>query len=753
MVLSASVVPFVHPSLAALAVAAGLIPVLIHLLNRRRFRRVPWAAMSLLLAANRRSTRRMRLEHWLLMLARIGVMLLLGLAIARPYVPATALIPSTTSRVHRVVVIDNSLSMSARGSDGRTGFAAAQDCASHLVGSFPPSDAVSLVTMAAPAHAVIAHEAFDRRFVRESLLTIEPTHRATDPLVALSMAADIVRESHAALGNRIVYVLSDFARREWESASTEIPSEAVRAARQLADALTDPSVDLNFVVVDVGRRENVAVTRLEPESPLVGLNVPTRIVTEVTNFASTPARNVSLQVRRDGLIVRREQLARLEPGASAVSIVTTELTSEGTHAIEARITAPGDALETDDARYYSVEVREQRPLLLVDGRPGLRLLEGQAGFLATALAPDGHAVTDDRTSASAGRTRPVNLFAPKVVSEPEFDAELLTEYDAVALCNVARISPTQWTRLQRFVSAGGGLLVVLGDLVSADQYNRLGLAEGVGLLPAKIGRAGQPGAHPHDTLGFKLDGGTHPVVAEFAGHPSGGFFLARVERYLSVEPDLRRAEVVLRYTNDEPALVASTFGKGRVLLWTTSANLDWNNLPAKGDFVALMHNMAGFLVPRRGEHRNIVVGQTLLEPLTPAESASTLRVSADDGSSFEPSLAAHEDGLAMSVGPMDRAQFLTLNIGSKGRLAAVNVDPAESDLSSMEVNRLATVIDRPARILTDRAVREAQPAAAKSTELASVVLYIVLALLLGEMWMGMRFGSGQDEATERQAAA
>ena len=82
-----------HPAIAAAALGMGVIPILVHLINRRRYRRVTWAAMSFLLAANRRSARRVRLEQWALLAARIAIIVLVGWAIARPYLPASAWIP------------------------------------------------------------------------------------------------------------------------------------------------------------------------------------------------------------------------------------------------------------------------------------------------------------------------------------------------------------------------------------------------------------------------------------------------------------------------------------------------------------------------------------------------------------------------------------------------------------------------------------------------------------------------------------
>ncbi len=745
--------PFVHPTIAGIALLTGLIPVLIHLLNRRRFRRIPWAAMGFLLAANRRSAKRVRLEQLLLMLARIAVVVLLGLAVARPYVPASAVLPGSSSRVHRIVLVDNSLSMNAQGANGRIRFTAAQQCATRLVDSFPPADSVSLVTLAAPAEAVIAHAAHDRRFVRESLAAIRPTQRATDTVGALTAARDILKTSDAAAGNRAIYLISDFPKDVWESDTPQNPTAAVRATRQLADALLDPSSDLNLIRVDAGSGENIGVTRLTPESPLIGVYVPVRIAVEVANFGDSTVRNASLQVRRDGQTIRREQLPRVEPGASVVSSVSTEFAAAGTHAIEAKVTsATQNVLEDDDARYVSLEVRESAPVLLVDGRPGVKLLDGQAGFLATALAPNKTAALSRPMAAAEGRSGTINLVSPKVITESELEGEALPAYDVVALCNVGRLSAQQWNQLERFTAAGGGLFVILGDLVSADHYNRYGYADGAGLLPGKIGRSIDLTSMAAGATELKLDRQVHPIVAEFAAHPTSGLFLARVEHYVPIELDPNRAEVVLRYGNDAPALLASTFGKGRLLLWTTTANMDWTNFPAKGDYVAVMLNAVSYLIRPHGEHRNVLVGQSVVEPLTPAESSMPMRITTSEGAAFEPSVVAHEEGLALSYGPVERAEVITLSIGSASRVVAANVDPAESNLRSVDDRKLIAALDRPVRVVSDTAATDEQPIAARSTELASVALYIVMILLLGEIWMAMWFGSPRKAAATSETA-
>src|SRR5439155_25432458 len=102
---------FVHPGIMMAALGLALSPIVIHLINRRRYQRESWAAMDFLLAAHQTTKRRMRLEHWMLMAVRCLVVLLLGMTVARPFMSGTALASLGQPRCDRVIVIDDSLSM------------------------------------------------------------------------------------------------------------------------------------------------------------------------------------------------------------------------------------------------------------------------------------------------------------------------------------------------------------------------------------------------------------------------------------------------------------------------------------------------------------------------------------------------------------------------------------------------------------------------------------------------------------------
>ena len=124
---------FFEAPLTAAAVAGGAvsIPIIIHLLNRRRYRIVTWAAMRFLLAAQRKNTRRMRLEQLLLLVVRTALVLFLVLAMAsvmpwaegwwfRLFPDSAAFAATSSRRLHKILVLDGSFSMAVKVGDTLT---------------------------------------------------------------------------------------------------------------------------------------------------------------------------------------------------------------------------------------------------------------------------------------------------------------------------------------------------------------------------------------------------------------------------------------------------------------------------------------------------------------------------------------------------------------------------------------------------------------------------------------------------------
>src|SRR5262249_27929096 len=156
-----------------LATAAGAVsvPIVIHLLNRKRFRIVTWAAMRFLLAAQKKNSRRLRLEQLILLAVRALVVLLLILAMASVtkwaedwwagHLPEGSFISTPGGRrTHRILVLDGSLSMGLRGtrdsgSGDTTCFGKARALATSIVDKSEDGDGVSVVLMASSPLRVV----------------------------------------------------------------------------------------------------------------------------------------------------------------------------------------------------------------------------------------------------------------------------------------------------------------------------------------------------------------------------------------------------------------------------------------------------------------------------------------------------------------------------------------------------------------------------------------------------------------------
>lgn len=735
----AQTVPFVHPGIAAAALLAALVPLIIHLISRRRYRRMPWAAMSFLLAATKRTARRLRFEQLLLLLVRTAIVLMFGLALARPFLSAPSVARATGGSGHRVLLIDNSLSMSAMRADGKTRFAAAQEYALALLDQFAAGDTVTIVSFAAPAERLLTYPTHDRRLARERLMSLQVTDRATDFTSGVAKAAELIGEWRGPWGAQSVHLISDFSLRRENVAGDS--SATGKAADALAEMLRRELADVREVVLvsaDNEHRPNAGVASLSLDQPVVVRGAAEALNVTVANHGPNELAGAELQLLRRGEVIRREPIPPLASGRMHQTRVSIGFPTPGVHLLEARlIREEGDALKVDDTRHLSVEVVYSVRALLVDGRSGSKPPDGEAGYLAVALSPastielaEGGLVVED-------------VIESKVIAARDLSAAALEEFDVVVLCNVAELAAEDWARLRSYAAGGGGLMFSLGEQVSMENYNALGFANEAGLLPgrleAAVEAASNEGAEPLRFSPESPRGGMrHPILYELVNNPSSGLFSARIDRYLRVAP-AQDAEILLNYTDGAAALLGRTIDRGRVLLYTTTANMGWNTLPAKGDYVSLMRGAVAYVARARGAGRNLLVGQPICERLTASEVQLPHQAAGPDGSVLSAAIERDGDALTLALAAPSRAGAYELTIGDNARSFAVNVDAAECDLSFISAPALCAEIGKTCRA----ASVDAQPQLAQAppaVELGAVMLLLVCGLLFTEMWLAGRFG-------------
>ncbi|MCP4589416.1 MAG: hypothetical protein GY842_01600 [bacterium] len=639
---------------------------------------------------------------------------------------------------------------------GSTVYDRAQEAAANLLGSFSKSDRVSVVTLADPAGVTADDPAFDRRGLGDAVAGIGLTERSASLVAGLERAAAILEQSSAAPGNRTVYVISDFAGLPVDGFDpVAVGGRSVDEAegiRRAAQAVADVA---ELVLISVGEpaATNLGVVGLELGSTVLAPQVPVLFTAEVANYGAADVRGAELRVQvtgsdtpESGRVEQRVVLPTLEPGQ--VEAVPFSLVFDGPGPQVVRVGVHADSpddLKLDDERALAVEVSEGVAVLVVDGGPGRTRLSGEAGHLLAALNP-----WDDGERAG--------MVSTKAISDLDLPGEVLRGYRVVILCNVERLDAATWRHLGAYVENGGGLLVFSGDALAVDHYNELGYAEGAGVLPGRLmpaegeledGESRSPSrvggqAELADSVGVLRLVGTdpvHPVVAELESLPTSGVFGARVRRRTRLELEAGSAEVVLNYSDGPAAIAVVRKGRGRCGVVTTSADMSWSNLPAKGDYVSLMMNLVNYLAQTPAHEWNVEVGQPIVRRLSAAEAELPLRVRLPGGAVVDTPPSAGASGFELRYAATERKGLYSTVVGNSERPVAVVPPRSESSVAGAGQAALAALVDTEHRHIGDLAELSAQAARSTGREVGEGLMYAVLALLLAETWLAMRQGA------------
>jgi hypothetical protein len=713
---------FANPLFVWCAAVLAAVPLIIHILNRRRHRHVPWAAMAFLLAANRRSASRTRLEHFLLLLVRTIIVVLLALTLARPRVQ-TGLAPDLLAQQrHHVIIMDNSASMqtllAADTANAREVLIHGIERAQRLIQELPEGDAVTLMTLAYPARVINAMPVRGRGRTLELLTKIEQSDTTTD-LGGTIQHLETLLANDARGTSQTIHLLSDCAGDLFNMGT--LSSERIGAFRSLATTM-------RFVVhnLSAGHPHNVAITDLRIENTLAttGRLLPIEAVVHNTSTTRSPQGRFRLQV--DGKPVAEVPVGQLDPDEARVIRVNLEFEDVGLHALEAHIDLPrGNALAIDDVRRLVLDVRERLDIVVVDGKPTGRRMGGHAGFIATAIAPG---TTFSNSS----------IVTPRIVTEAEFGSLPLDEFAAVILCNVRRLETEDWQRVMQRVEGGAGLIIFMGDLVDLAELNK----RTEDLIPAAMDGYAFDEVDPQRFVRFDPESIGPELSAHFAGRKTSGLFLARVHQYVRfATSELSSSRTVLAYDNGDPAIITAGHGRGRVIVVGTTANMDWTNLPAKGDFVTLAMDLLRTTIAPGAHHRNLVAGDPLRLPgkRTGTAKLSSSQLVASDNTRLMPEILPTGTTVTLDFGPIPSCGWHTLTAPDEDGPLAVNVPDSESVLASAREADIERILETDIDYI-EAIHPEALLHRAATGGLALAMIVAVLALLFIESFVALLFG-------------
>ncbi|MCA8957750.1 MAG: BatA domain-containing protein [Planctomycetes bacterium] len=618
-------IAFFNPLLLwALPLAA--VPIIIHLLNRRRFNKVPWAAMEYLLRAMKRNRRRIQMEHWIVLLLRTLAVIALVFLVTRPQLTGSGGL--LKARAHHVICLDDSASMAERVGASNV-FKLGVDSVNALVGKLIDKEGGDLVTL------ILASQHDQQPLLFATRVGPDLKKKVRDLLSArvvgdsvlgagqlLSSAKKWAEEKRKDARDVHYYLVTDSRLQDFVSDGKPNPG-VLKHLEEMDVAHTRMSV----ISVGPGETQNLGITQVRRRNRLAMAGTSVTLEVEIHNFgdeSSTPT-EVAVEILGTSQVVR--PVPAIPAGGHVVIDVDHTFREPGFHGVKASLRK--DRYPVDDLGVLALEVVGSSDVLIINGDPGNKPEESETFYLSAALDSDVEVLTGISVTEI-----PPHMFA-------DYD---LSKTNMIWLANVAAPTDKDIAKLESFCAAGGGVVFFLGDQVDAESYNRKLYKDGAGLLPLPLldlkGDAERPDAP------FVADR-THYAVKDNAEVMSFVFSkMVDVRRYYAMaeprEKDAVSVPVRVKSSNGSPLLADKTFrGGGQSVAIGTTSDLGWSDLCISPVFLVLCQEIHKHATKAMSTARyNLRTTGSLVVELDPAEYRRDVLVRAQGGQGFEGTFTA-----------------------------------------------------------------------------------------------------------------
>jgi hypothetical protein len=628
--------------------AAVAVPLIIHLIQRERKEVVHFPSLMFLRQIPYQSVQRRRIHNWLLLALRCAAIALLVAAFSRPFFKQdpTRVVAAASGAREVVILLDHSASMGYADRWTR-----AQAEAQKVASSIGAGDRATLVLFATGEEEAVRATS-DRASLEVAIREAQVTSDATRYGPALRYAQSVL--SRSTLPRKEAVLISDFQKTGWEQ----------REEIRLPEGAT-----LTPISVATPGTANVSVTKADFQRTPFANAEQVAITVLVVNRGPAKVADLPVKLEIDG---REMESKPLNLEANSSGSITFKPINVADANVRGVVRAGTDQLAIDNAFFFVLS--PTRPVsvlqLVADGASAQTSL-----FLSTALEQG---------------VAPV--FKTDVMPISRLTAAALERRSVVVLNDVGQVSSASDALLKQFVEQGGGLFIILGDRTPWG-------SAGSPLLPGALGPSVDRSVAPKATFG-QIDH-SHAIFELFKTPNSGSFTDAQFDRLRTLTP-APTDQTLARFDDGRAALVERRVGAGRVIAFTSTVDRSWNTFPVTNVFVPVVHLAFRYLAQYEDPAAWYTVGRSLdiSAPLgqivreggvtnaTSAPRKATGVVMAPSGQQ-----TTIGEGGAAGIRLEEQGFYTTRLQGTGDRrpfAVAVNLDPAESDLTPMQAVEFAT---------------------------------------------------------------
>ncbi|GEM_PF-1770130 len=569
-------VSFLNPAFLY-ALPLFMIPVLLHLFSIKKAKDLKFPEVKFIKLAVKKTLTRIRLWQFLLLLLRVLMIIVLVMIFARPV--ARLKNNSAGSREDPqglCLILDNSYSMGAVYKN-KSSFEKGKEACQKLLNSLRACDSVSFALMAEDISKKTEGFTPDLLETGKQIKNAALSFNTTSIAAGLNFGYSALKELPG--DNKQIVIVSDLALHGFNSGLKN---------------LKDYNRKVKVIFVDTGEAaQNIALGQISASASELDDNV--KIAFTVENSSESKYLKIPVSLVMNGV---RSAYGFIDSFPGRKNAKNLYFNTKGRDAggyVELEVT---DALLADNTAYVTAAGAGKSRVLLVDGDVKISQFQNETFFLKLALNPD---------------PRFPGEVIPSVCVPAELEYKELSDYRAVFLCNVEKLSAVVSGRLKAYLSAGGNIVFFPGDRVDAEAYSGLDPE----IFPAFI-NGFEDGA-------FSLDpentGVNHPVFkpAFFAGLAGTVF-----SRHFNLAPK-KGCFAVASFAKDGYPLMLEKKGaggsQGKVVLFSFPADREWSDFPLRSCYLPFMQELAKYLCEniKKENTGSIFVGETFKKTFPPGD--------------------------------------------------------------------------------------------------------------------------------------
>jgi len=692
---SNKMIDFLNP-IVLWGIPACLIPLLIHIFNRQRIKKVDFSSILLLKSFEKTKLKSIKLKQLFLLILRTLIILLAVISFARPTLKGNlGNLVGSKAKTSAVILLDNSLSMNYQTKEGSL-FDIAKKRGEALVDLFSLGDEVSLILFNSQPALLTPQPVSDFKLLKNEIKESTLSYHSTDVNKAFALALDILKKSKNL--NKEIYLLSDLDKHGWFGG-------------MLNPLLSSKDKNIHLYLIKLWDEEktNWALTSAGLTDLLVQKDSPLQLQAKLENFSPGEKENLLISLYLDGK--RQSQTdVKVEPKQSLGVDFTQNVRQAKIH--YGYFEAEEDELLEDNKRYFVFDIPEEIKVLLIGSA------DEDFYYLNSALNP-----LPESTSFLN-----INSILANRLSSSDF-----SKYNVLIFSDVPSLPLNFLAGTERFLKGGGGVIFALGEKIGLNFYNENVLKKLFDLTVKPFGKQNPEGFFTLEKIDFD-----HPIFSAYQNIekekiPQIKFY----KTYQTSSP--KELKVLARFSNGDPALIENKIGSGKAMLFLSSFNPLDNDLVNHTLFIPFIHRSVKYLATNLiKENREFLVGSTILRDLDPNLAGKSIKLVTPENKEIflKPNFSGDRLEVKINETSVPGIYHIMTDSTFVDRLA-INLDPQESNLEEIKKEELEKIVAGSNLVLVDRDenMLNKVKSARYGKELWQSFLWAILVLIFVEMFL------------------